>query len=278
MATQIGADIGIYDVEATGGGGGSQSLEQVAQVGNAIDATDPVTLITFTKQLASLVIDANLQSIVLNTGTSVISALKSNEIRFSLLNGTFCVYNANGLTVTDGPTGDTIAIGADNILISNTAGDAMNYQRGIVDWKDGSTGKHKSLDFNSIIPTAAVAANNILQARSGGNVVALTSFLENPVAGTTYTLALTDKDDTLVTSNNAAATTFTVPTNASVAFSVGTVITLCQMGAGKLTVAAAGGVTVSSKGGNLSAAAQYVGLSLWKQATNTWVLFGDLIA
>lgn len=70
----------------------------------------------------------------------------------------------------------------------------------------------------------------------------------------------------------------TVPTNASVAFPVGSQIDCSQVGAGKVTFAPAGGVTINSQAGNLSIAARYVGVSLVKTATDTWLLLGNLIA
>lgn len=104
----------------------------------------------------------------------------------------------------------------------------------------------------------------------------------NAQTGTTYTFALTDGsgngNNPLVTASNGSAQTYTVPTNASVAFPTGTQIDLMQQGAGKVTIAAAGGVTINSKGGNLSISAQYVAVSLVKTASDTWTLIGDLIA
>ena len=94
-------------------------------------------------------------------------------------------------------------------------------------------------------------------------------------SGTTYTLALSDAS-TAVEFTSSSAVTVTVPSNASVAFPVGTVIELVQFGSGILTVAAAGGVTIRSANNLLSARTQYSTLSLRKRATNEWVLAGDL--
>jgi hypothetical protein len=99
----------------------------------------------------------------------------------------------------------------------------------------------------------------------------------NTQTGTTYTLAVADAGQ-LVTLANASAITLTVPTNASVAFPVNTRIDLIQYGAGQVTVAAAGGVTINSSGAKLKVTGQYSGASLWKKATDTWVLVGDISA
>ena len=89
----------------------------------------------------------------------------------------------------------------------------------------------------------------------------------NDQIGTTYTLVLTDAGKT-VTLNNASAVTVTIPTNASVAFETGTQIRLVNKGAGTVTVAAAGGVTLNSA----VSLAQNVTASIQKLDTNTWVM------
>lgn len=119
-----------------------------------------------------------------------------------------------------------------------------------------------------------------------GSLVAMT-WLGKPVAqpvppvaattqaGTAYTLALADMG-TVVESNNAAAVTLTVPTDAAVAFPIGTVIQVVQYGAGTVTIAGAG-VTLDSRGGALRTSARYGVVSLRKRAVNEWVVSGDLI-
>lgn len=110
---------------------------------------------------------------------------------------------------------------------------------------------------------------------TAGDIYALAETI-NAQSGTTYTHVLTDSGK-LVTLSNASAITFTVDTNANVATPVGTRIDLAQIGAGQVTVAAAGGVTVNATPG-LKFRAQYSAATLVKTATNTWLLLGDLSA
>jgi len=91
----------------------------------------------------------------------------------------------------------------------------------------------------------------------------------------TYTFVLTDANK-LVELNNAATKTFTIPVNSSVAFPIGTQITLAQIGAGQLRVAAAVGATLRSSGGKTKIAAQYGVATLIKRATDEWYLYGDI--
>lgn len=95
----------------------------------------------------------------------------------------------------------------------------------------------------------------------------------NAQTGTTYTLVLTD-NGRLVTLNNAAAITVTVPLNSSVAFATGAIVNLQQIGAGQVTVAGASGVTVNGTG--TKTRAQWSAASLIKTATDTWTLVGDI--
>jgi len=94
------------------------------------------------------------------------------------------------------------------------------------------------------------------------------------VSGTTDTLALTDKGAYL-RYTNAASIAVTVPTNASVAFDIGTEIILSQAAAGVITVDHAG-VTVNSKDTLKDSNGQNGVMCLKKVATDTWDLFGDL--
>ena len=94
---------------------------------------------------------------------------------------------------------------------------------------------------------------------------------------TAYTLVLGDAGK-YVTLSNASAVTLTVPTNATVAFDVGTVVNIVQLGAGQVTIAGAVGVTVNSESSKLKLKGQYAVASLLKTATNTWVALGNLSA
>ena len=124
-------------------------------------------------------------------------------------------------------------------------------------------------------PGAVLAPNGSTAWRSYGNTVSAPAI--NAQSGTSYTLALADAQSLIIFSN-AATITVTVPPNSSVAYPVGTRVDVSQGAAGKVTLAQGAGVTINSKSGNKSTAAQYVALSLFKTATNTWLLVGDLIA
>lgn len=131
-------------------------------------------------------------------------------------------------------------------------------------------------------PTASIGTNTTQLAttafvQQGAPVnVLTTTFTTNA-----YTLALADNFSAQQASNGSTAATVTVPTNASVAFPVGSVITFTQTGSGKIQIAAAGGVTIiSSVSGGFSSGStgcrtQNSTIGLLKTATNAWTLSGD---
>ena len=98
----------------------------------------------------------------------------------------------------------------------------------------------------------------------------------NQQSGTTYTTVLTDRDS-LVECSNTSAITVTIPPNSSVAYPVGTSIDILQTNTGQVTIAAGSGVTVNSTPG-LKLRAQWSSCTLFKRATDTWVVYGDLSA
>ena len=97
----------------------------------------------------------------------------------------------------------------------------------------------------------------------------------------TYTVVLADNKNTLVTMNVATANDFLIPTNANVAFPIGSIINVVQTGVGKTTIEAVtpGTTTISSTGATATAPelrAQFSAASCVKVATDSWIIIGDI--
>jgi hypothetical protein len=117
--------------------------------------------------------------------------------------------------------------------------------------------------------------------RSLGSSVdsALGQLTLNAQTGTTYTFVLTDNRNKLITASNASAQTYTIPTNASVAFPIGSTINVIAIGAGQVTIQGNGGVTVASTGATATAPklrVQYSAATLIKVGTDSWYVIGDI--
>ena len=95
-----------------------------------------------------------------------------------------------------------------------------------------------------------------------------------------YTAVLANNSQ-IVTMNNASANTFSIPTDASVDFPIGTQITVLQIGAGQTTIQAvtAGTTTINSTGATANAPrlrARYSSATCLKLSANNWVVLGDI--
>lgn len=121
------------------------------------------------------------------------------------------------------------------------------------------------------------STGNVLSAT---NMNGLTAFTVNADATTDYTAVLADQYQALISMNKATAVAFKIPTNASVAFAVGTVITVLNKGAGAVTISAvtSGTTTVLSAGAVAAAPtlAQYKSAACIKVATDTWYVVGAI--
>jgi hypothetical protein len=95
-----------------------------------------------------------------------------------------------------------------------------------------------------------------------------------------YTAVLADSYQKLVVMNKATAVAFKIPTNASVAIPVGSVITVLNKGVGAVTISAvtSGTTTVLSAGAVAASPtlAQYKTAACIKVATDTWYVVGAI--
>jgi hypothetical protein len=95
-----------------------------------------------------------------------------------------------------------------------------------------------------------------------------------------YTAVLADQYQTLIPMNKATAIAFKIPTNASVAYPIGTVITILNKGVGVCTISAVtpGTTTVLSNGVVAASPtlSQYGSGACIKTATDTWYVVGGI--
>ena len=121
------------------------------------------------------------------------------------------------------------------------------------------------------------ATGDILTAAT---VNGLVTFTVDADATADYTAVLDDQYQTLVPMNKATAVAFKIPTNASVAFPVGTAITVLNKGAGTCTISAVtSGTTTILSAGTVAAAptlGQYKTAVCIKTATDTWYVAGSV--
>lgn len=108
----------------------------------------------------------------------------------------------------------------------------------------------------------------------------LTAFTVGTANTADYTAVSADQYQVLEIMNKATAIAFKIPTNASVAFPIGTVITVLNIGVGVCTISAvtSGTTTVLSAGAVAASPtlAQYKSAACIKTGTDTWYVVGGI--
>ncbi len=287
IQTQLDAKAPTADPTFTGTVSGvTKTHVGLGNVDNTSDANKPVSTATQT----ALDAKANLSGATFTGDVTVETDLiVDGNLTVS---GTTTTVSAQDLVVSDpliyigeGNTANLVDIGLVGSFDNGT------YQHsGIV--RDASAGKWKLFKGVTDEPTTTVnfgqgslddlAVNNVevsgvvfsdgTQTKQG--VPSITTISAKTDS---YTLSNLDERDTIVEINKSTATTLTIPTNASVAYPVGTTLDIIQTGTGQVTIAGAGGVTVNATPG-LKLRTQWSSATLLKRAENTWLVYGDLTA
>ena len=108
----------------------------------------------------------------------------------------------------------------------------------------------------------------------------LPSYTLNAQTGTSYTTVANDQYSKLITQSNASDSTISIPTNATTAYPVGTVINVINIGVGVCTInAVTSGTTTILSAGAVPAAptlAQYKAASCIKTGTDAWYVIGGV--
>jgi hypothetical protein len=222
-------------------------------------------------KVANSTASANLQPNQLLVGITVVNSTVITV-------GANVIANATHLFVGDGTSNvransTSIKIGS-NVTLDTatlTIGTATVNSTSVVTGQLAIVG---SLSANGGIGTAnqALLSDGVKAYWGDVEVLGVSRAHNAPTAN--YTLALTDAGKTIYGSN-AAGMSVTIPLNATVAFPIDTYINIIQWGAGLITVAPAGGVTLVGRNG-FRTYGQYAMATLTKFATDTWVLGGDV--
>lgn len=227
------------------------------------DVIDGVTLATGDRILIKNQASATENGIYVVNASGAPTRASDADSGAELVNAS--VYVSEGTTNADTQwtctTNATITIGATNLTFAQFVSSSYNDEAA----RDAIGA---ALTAGSGVAITVDDAGDTITIKSGPITITTQT-------GTSYTAVLADAE-TYINFSNASAITFTVPPNSSVAFPVGTRIHIEQTGAGALSVAEGSGVTINSRGADLSVAGQYGVAVLIKKATDTWTLTGDL--
>jgi outer membrane usher protein FimD/PapC len=138
-------------------------------------------------------------------------------------------------------------------------------------------------NFGWTVPTSSdLVKNGATAIETLGDAVdaSFAGLTVNAQTGTTYTAVKADGLNAIVTMDNASANTFSIPTDATYNFPIGTTLLVYQKGAGITTINAvtSGTTTIVSAGAVLAAPvlARYKSAACIKIAANSWIVVGGI--
>ncbi len=217
---------------------------------------------------------SNNSSVTANTAKTGITAGQASEIT---ANTSKVSYTDAALVATH-----TTDIATNASGVSTNATTVFNLGTDVA----GHHSRLATIDSGQVTQDSAIAANTAKVSYTDAAIVATAIQPADTVAdlapipattqsGTTYTLELSDVFS-MVLLSNAALVTVTVPTNASVAFPVGTQIALQSTGAGGVTLTTTS-LTLNGSTPNTTIAQNEV-MVLEKTGTDTWSVLGGTAA
>lgn len=220
---------------------------------------------------------------------------------------TFLYYVTNGIQGPVGPaasvssqaisyqqstSGTTVPTGTWQSSVPAVSQGNFLWTRTQVTFSDNTTVTSYSVSRMGIDGAGSVSSVNSVSPASNGNVtltpadIGAASVTDGKVTASeassaivstsdSFTLALSDAGKMIIATASSDIVV-TIPTNASVAFPVGTEIEVARLGTGSLSFEGASGVTILSMSDMVEISDQYGVAGLKKVDTNTWLLVGAL--
>ena len=251
----------------------------LANIDNTADASKPVS----TAQQTALDLKANLSGATFTGAVSGTSLTLSGDLT---VNGTTTTLNSTSISVDDknielGSVASPSDVTADGggITLKGATDKTFNWVDATDSWTssehiDLASGKNLKVNGTAVISSTAGGFIFTDGTQTLEGVPSRTPIIQKTAS---YTLSALTERDNLIEVASGSATTITIPLNSAVAFPVGTSIDILQTSTGQVTIAGDAGVTVNSTPG-LKLRTQWSSATLFKRATNTWVVFGDLTA
>jgi hypothetical protein len=204
--------------------------------------------------------------------------------QFQFRRGTAAQWTSTNPTLGAGEPGYETDTGKFKIGNGSTAWNSLGYTgAGTVTSITAGTG----LSGGAITSSGTIAIDSTVATLTGTQTLTNKTLTDPKInlafdaqTGTTYTTVLDDNGQ-IVTMNNASANTLSIPTNASVAYPIGTQINVLQIGAGQTTIqAVTSGTTSILSTGTTAAApkirARYGMATCIKAGTDLWYVVGDI--
>lgn len=185
-------------------------------------------------------------------------------------------FNSNGaLTFPD----STLQTTAFNVANAYTFSGVHTHSANVIFNAATTISGNAAAAFGNVTINGTLTATGNISGNTAGFEIGYKDIPQN-YTNTSFTIALSDRGKHIYTANGTAQT-ITIANNASVAFPIGTAITIVSQGAGTITVARGTGVSLYLAANNTSAdrtVSTYGMATLLKVATDTWFISGAGVA
>jgi hypothetical protein len=275
---QLGGDLDLNgnDIEGTGNIDIAGTVKATA--GGSPDilyAFDAVALTSGAGEMSAL---NALHALANHAGSGALAFAAGINTRV-MLSGAGDVVNVYGIVINE--VLEEAAGEVTGAIVGLSISDQTQAPHGTVKWNLHSIGENSNNVFDGVLQLNKLGASEIVALNEFKQTVGIAPVdllrpAVNAQTGTSYTLVLADQGR-IATMSNGSANVLTIPANAAVAFPVGTIINVLQIGAGVTTIEGDTGVAVNGvSAGEGEINNRYQGVALTKIATDTWIASGDI--
>jgi hypothetical protein len=259
--------IGVGSVEL-----GHATDTTIARVSAGVVSTSSTDTLTNKTLTSPVMTTPTITGAIFNDGSVVFEGTTANDFETTLA----ITDPTADRTITFPDSTGTVALTSDITVTASSSTTLTNKSISL----STNTVTGTLAEFNTAISDADVASLAGTETLTNKTLTDAKVNLAFDAETASYTAVLANNSQ-IVTMDNASANTFSIPTNASVAFPVGTQINVLQIGAGQTTISAvtSGTTTILSTGGTSTAPklrTRYSMATCIKSATDTWYVVGDI--
>jgi hypothetical protein len=168
----------------------------------------------------------------------------------------------------------TFVVGTDNITVFQFAGAGSVTAGTNISVSGNQVSVINSPVFSGIVNASAAGVQYSDGTQTKAGVPSASTFVYRTAS---YTLDALSLADNIIEVDSTSATTVTIPLDSSVNYPVGTSIDILQTNTGQVTIAATGGVTMNGTPG-FKLRTRWSSATILKRASNSWLVYGDLMA
>jgi hypothetical protein len=253
----------------------------LSNVDNTSDANKPVSTATQTALDAKAPLASPTFTGTVNAAELILSGDLTVNGTTTTINSTTLAVDDKNIVIGDVATPSDVTADGGGITLKGATDKTFNWVDATDSWTSSehinlASGKDLKVNGTAVISSTAGGFIFTDGTQTLEGVPSRTPIVQKTAS---YTLSSLTERDNLIEMSSASAITLSIPTDATLNYPIGTSIDILQTGAGQVTIAAVtpGTTTVNATPG-LKLRTTWSSCTLFKRASDTWVVYGDLTA